>query len=79
MGALLERATSGGQNFPDTLPGLLRSLHIETHSAHRLHPEVRHWLDDHEPSPPLRLSIRANGFGLLLSELDAARGCSARQ
>ncbi len=49
---------------------LLRNLHIESQSVHRQQDTLRHWLDDHDPSKPLRISLRANGFGLLLNEVD---------
>jgi hypothetical protein len=78
MGALLERTTAptGGRESqddcsPDTVPSLLRVLHRETESALALKSVLKGWLGDHEPSPPLRLSLRANGFGLLLNEYDS--------
>jgi hypothetical protein len=78
MGALLERTTaptgddrSHDDGSPHTVPSLLRVLHRETESALALKSVLRVWLDDHDPSPPLRLSLRANGFGLLLNEYDS--------
>ncbi|WP_197382310.1 hypothetical protein [Mycolicibacterium mengxianglii] len=73
MGALLAITAAGEPGPPNTLPRLLHLLHIEAQSAHQQQSVLRHWLDYHDPSPPLRVSMRANGFGLLLNELDAAR------
>ena len=74
MGALLEKTTAGvSDDSLATLPTLLRVLHAETQSVHRQQDVLRHWLDDHDPSKPLRISLRANGFGLLLNQVDAAR------
>jgi hypothetical protein len=74
MGALLERtaAPTGDDRSPDTVSSLLRVLHSEAESALALKTVLKIWLGDHDPSPPLRLSLRANGFGLLLNEYDAA-------
>jgi hypothetical protein len=74
MGALLERPTAptGDDRSPDTVSSLLRALHREAESAGTLKTVLKIWLGDHDPSPPLRLSLRANGFGLLLNEYDAA-------
>ena len=79
MGALLERTTaptgcpeSQDDRSPDTVSSLLRVLHSEAESALVLKTVLRTWLGDHDPSPPLRLSLRANGFGLLLNEYDSA-------
>lgn len=68
MGALLEN-TAG--DSPNTVPSLLRELHAEQQPVHRQQDLLRHWLDDHDPSKPLRISLRANGYGLLLNEADA--------
>ena len=74
MGALLEKTTAGvADDSLATLPTLLRVLHAETQSVHRQQDVLRHWLDDHDPSKPLRISLRANGFGLLLNQVDAAK------
>ncbi|BBZ05727.1 hypothetical protein MCHIJ_51640 [Mycolicibacterium chitae] len=75
MGALLENsASASGDGSPATLPRLLRDLHAERQSIHRQQDVLRHWLDGHDPSKPLRISLRANGFGMLLNELDAKQG-----
>ncbi|CAJ1585020.1 hypothetical protein [[Mycobacterium] wendilense] len=72
MGALLEdSASASGDGSPATLPRLLRVLHAEGQTIHRQQDILRHWLGDHDPSKPLRISLRANGFGRLLDELDA--------
>ena len=64
MGAILEG--------PATLSSLFRALHVERQSALRQQDVLRHWLDGHDPNKSLRISLRANGFGLLLNEFDAA-------
>ncbi|OBF27856.1 hypothetical protein [Mycobacterium sp. ACS4331] len=64
MGALLEG--------PATLSMLLRALHAERQSVLRQQDVLRAWLDGHDPNKSLRISLRANGFGLLLNEFDAA-------
>jgi hypothetical protein len=73
MGALLEKTTApaGGHGSPDTVPSLLRELHSQAESVLALKSVLKGWLGDHDPSPPLRLSLRANGFGLLLNEYDS--------
>lgn len=74
MGALLEKkAGDSGDSSPETLARLLRDLHAERQSALKQQDVLRHWLDDHDPTKPLRISLRANGYGLLLNEVDAAR------
>jgi hypothetical protein len=74
MGALLEKkAADSGESSPATLSSLLRALHAERQSALRQQGVLRHWLDEHDPGKSLRISLRANGFGLLLNEIDAAR------
>jgi hypothetical protein len=73
MGALLERPVNSGDDSPATLPNLLRVLHAEARSVHQQQDLLKHWLDDHDPSKSLRISLRANGFGLLLNQMDAGR------
>jgi hypothetical protein len=51
---------------PATVPILLRALHMNTASAQTQLTVLKAWLQDHEPSQPLRLSLRENGFGVLL-------------
>jgi hypothetical protein len=72
MGALLEKTVGdSGESSPATLARLLRELHAERQSALKQQDVLRHWLDDHDPNKSLRISLRANGYGLLLNEIDA--------
>jgi hypothetical protein len=56
------------------LATLLRILHAESQSALRQQQVLWRWLDGHDPSKQLRISLRANGFGMLLNQIDAKRG-----
>jgi len=51
---------------PATLPALLRTMHLDHSSADAQKVALREWLHDHEPGPALKLSLRENGYGLLL-------------
>jgi hypothetical protein len=50
------------------MPALLRTLHIDDLSVDKQKDVLRVWLHDHVPDPDLRLSMRRNGYGLLLDE-----------
>lgn len=54
---------------PASVPALLRVLDSTTNSAQAQRAAIKGWLTDHTPSPPLRLSLHANGYGLLLDRL----------
>jgi hypothetical protein len=53
---------------PHTMSALLRTLHINDMSVDKQKVVLREWLHDHTPDPDLRLSMRRNGYGLLLDE-----------
>jgi hypothetical protein len=65
---------------PDDVAGLssvtrlLRLLHAQDASAERQKAVIRAWLVDNTPSPPLRFSLRSNGYGLLVDETDDLKG-----
>ncbi|MBV9090385.1 MAG: hypothetical protein JO044_10865 [Mycobacteriaceae bacterium] len=54
-----------------TVSALLRSLHINHNSAEAQRVALRRWLIDHTPSKALRISLRSNGYGVLLRDLRA--------
>jgi hypothetical protein len=56
---------------PETVPVLLRTLHIDDTSVQAQRVALRGWLIDHPPSKALRISLRCNGYGVLLRGLGA--------
>jgi hypothetical protein len=65
-----------GATQPATLSALLRELGVshacvETHKV-----ALRSWLCANTPRKPLRISLRENGYGLLLKEADEARAAN---
>ncbi len=61
-----------GSPRPATLPGLLRLLGVHGEPVSVQVQEVKAWLRDNTVSPELTVSLRANGYGLLLNA-DRAR------
>ena len=59
-------ATRSGDNGPFTILGLLRLLGKQDASAQEQRAAIANWLNENKPSKQLRVSLRANGFGLLL-------------
>ena len=53
---------------PETVAALLRRLHVENASAMRQVDALRAWLRDNIPSTALRVSMRRNGYGILLDQ-----------
>ena len=53
---------------PHTASALLRTLHINDVSVDKQKDVLREWLHDHVPDHELRLSLRRNGYGILLDE-----------
>jgi hypothetical protein len=53
---------------PDTVAALLRQLHVQHASVIEDGNALRSWLRDNIPNRQLRLSLRRNGYGILLDE-----------
>ena len=53
---------------PHTAPALLRELHIDHVSVDKQKDVLRDWLRYHKPDHSLWMSLRSNGYGLLLDE-----------
>lgn len=54
---------------PSTMPALMRMLGISSESARHQHEALKRWLSSNTPHPVLRISLRQNGYGLLLDAL----------
>lgn len=54
---------------PASVPALLRALQISDKSVEAQKVALRGWLTDHPPSEALRISLRSNGYGVLLGNL----------
>jgi hypothetical protein len=59
---------------PRTVPELLRELHVNDVSVANQKFAIASWLTDYRPSRDLVLSLRANGYGLLLPPIVRRRG-----
>jgi hypothetical protein len=57
---------------PTSLTALLAELGVKQLSVEKQLPALRAWLATHTASPPLRISLCSNGYGLLLKESSAA-------
>jgi hypothetical protein len=64
---------SATQEQPRTLPVLLRKLGVEHCAVEKQKVALRAWLAKNPPRLPLRLSLRSNGYGLLLAEDSVAK------
>jgi hypothetical protein len=53
---------------------LLRLLHVQGASIVREKVVLRDWLAHNNPCLALRISLRSNGFGLVLDETDDLKG-----
>ena len=53
---------------PETVTALLRQLHMDKASAMREVDALRAWLRDNFPNAALRVSMRRNGYGILLDQ-----------
>ena len=58
---------------PATASALIRTLGIEGLSVFRQKPVLHDWLIENPPSPELRISLRRNGYGLILDEVYGPR------
>ena len=65
--------TAAGSPQPATVCGLLRELGISQSCVEKQKAALRTWLVIHEAQRPLRISLRENGYGLLLKETDEKR------
>jgi hypothetical protein len=70
MGAQSERSAhvEQGPAQPETVAALPRKLHVDKASAMREVDALRAWLRDNIPNTALRVSIRRNGYGILLDQ-----------
>ena len=57
---------------PTSLSALLRELGLQRASVEKQKPALRAWLSTHPANPQLRVSMRCNGYGLLLREESVA-------
>ena len=64
---------------PTSVPALLRELSMDHASVENQKVALRAWLVDNTPDPALRLSLRGNGFGLLLTQISDAANPRARK
>ncbi len=62
-----------GTTQPTSMLPLLRELGVDHSSVEKQIPLLRDWLAHHPPNPMLRVSLRCNGYGLLLKEDSVAR------
>lgn len=67
--AIAQAPQHGELRPPATVSALLRALHMNDKSVRAQKYALRGWLDEHPPSKELRLSLRSNGFGILLTEI----------
>jgi hypothetical protein len=56
----------GHSGEPTTLVALLRMLDIKHASLPHQHRVIQAWLDENPPNTELKISLRRNGYGLLL-------------
>jgi hypothetical protein len=66
-----------GSAPPTSLPALLRELGLSHSSVEKQKVVLRHWLFVNTPPRSLRISLRENGYGLLLKETDEVRTSSS--
>jgi hypothetical protein len=62
---------------PATASALLRQLGIAHVSVEKQKVHLERWLLEHEPQRRLRISLRENGYGLLVKETDEKRAAAA--
>lgn len=58
---------------PATVSTLLRELGMSRACVEKQRVALETWLLIHQPQRPLRISLRENGYGLLLRETDEKR------
>jgi hypothetical protein len=72
--SISDRAFDAGEaTQPATVSTLLRQLGMSHACVEKQRVALATWLMIHEPAKPLRLSLRENGYGLLLKEVDEKR------
>jgi hypothetical protein len=72
--SITDRAFDAGEaSQPATASVLLRELGMSHACVLKQRVALGTWLMIHEASLPLRISLRENGYGLLLKEIDAKR------
>ena len=59
-------ATTLQTQRPNTTSALLRQLGIQHESALNQRPVLAKWLERNTATPELKLSLRANGYGIFL-------------
>ena len=63
---------------PEAVVALLRALGIQYASIEQQKPLLRAWLTVNLPSAQLRISLRRNGYGLVLDEIfGRPTGCNS--
>jgi hypothetical protein len=69
LGLIMSKISHGSASTqPHTAPALLRELRINDVSVDKQKDVLRDWLRDHRPDQSLWLSLRSNGYGILLDE-----------
>ena len=63
--------------YPTTAAGLLRLLGIEHEPVLQQRVALAEWLECNTPTAELQLSLRANGYGLLLPRPDHWQACAS--
>ena len=72
--SITDRAFDAGEaTQPATACILLRELGMSHACVEKQRVALGTWLMIHEAARPLRISLRENGYGLLLKEIDAKR------
>jgi len=71
--AIGEADEQGAPGEPATVSALLRLLHIHDKSVAAQRAALGRWLIEHPPSKALRISLRSNGYGILLRDFGAER------
>jgi hypothetical protein len=72
MGKILTHATQQAGISASTVSTLLRSLQMNTAPASAQKVALHAWLSEHPPGPELRVSLRRNGFGMLLGRVQGS-------
>ncbi len=60
--------TDAGTAQPESVPALLRQLGVHNASVIEEAATLRAWLRDYTPTRELRVSMRQNGYGILLDQ-----------
>lgn len=73
FGSVEQTATSVDSTQPATVSALLRELGMSHACVEKQKAALVTWLMIHDAGRPLRISLRENGFGLLLKQTDQHR------